>query len=132
MHSLTDHIIYFFQISTIERQVFDLLGYQWLPIAANFLHIVFVIFGFFGGYQYRKSYLITVTYLLFYLDDFTTFTHNFCCLSLQYSVWQVLWLAWNSFVICFYLDIGVLNKVGAYCVFRPKHTLILVFSHTTE
>jgi len=48
------------QISIIERQVFDLLGYQWLPIAANFLNIIFVIIGFFGGYQYRKSYLISV------------------------------------------------------------------------
>jgi len=75
-------------ISIIERQVFDLLGYQWLPIAANFIHIIFVIIGYFGGYQYRKSYLIS------------------------YNVWQVLWLAWNAFVICIYLDVGVLNKDG--------------------
>jgi hypothetical protein len=55
------------QISTIERQVFDLLGYQWLPIAANFLHIIFIIIGFFGGYQYRRSYLITVRSLTSFL-----------------------------------------------------------------
>lgn len=73
-------------ISTIERQVFDLLGYQWLPIAANFLHIIFIIIGFFGGYQYRKSYLIT------------------------FAVWLFVWLAWNLFIICFYLDVGALDK----------------------
>jgi len=65
-----------------------LLGFQWLPIAANFLHIIFVIIGFFGGFQYRKSYLIS------------------------YNVWQILWLAWNAFVVCIYLDIGMLNKDG--------------------
>jgi len=58
-------ILLFLQISIIERQVFDLLGYQWLPIAANFLHIICVIIGFFGGYQYRKSYLIAVRTLNF-------------------------------------------------------------------
>ncbi|XP_067008656.2 uncharacterized protein NKAIN [Anabrus simplex] len=73
-------------VSTIERQIFDFLGYMWAPILANFLHIIFVIFGFFGTFQYRPKYIIT------------------------YTVWSVLWIGWNVFVMCFYLDVGVLDK----------------------
>lgn len=73
-------------VSTVERQVFDFLGYMWAPILANFFHIIFVIFGFFGTFQYRPKYIIT------------------------YTVWCILWLGWNVFVICFYLSIGVLDK----------------------
>jgi hypothetical protein len=40
--------------------VFDFLGYMWAPILANFFHIIFVIFGFFGTFQYRPKYIITV------------------------------------------------------------------------
>lgn len=29
---------------------------------------------------------------------------------LQYSIWNVIWLGWNIFVICFYLNVGVLNR----------------------
>ncbi|XP_055607442.1 sodium/potassium-transporting ATPase subunit beta-1-interacting protein isoform X1 [Uranotaenia lowii] len=70
----------------IERQVFDFLGYMWAPILANFFHIIFVIFGFFGAYQYRPKYLIT------------------------YSLWNLLWIGWNIFLICFYLNIGILDR----------------------
>ncbi|XP_063700644.1 sodium/potassium-transporting ATPase subunit beta-1-interacting protein [Culicoides brevitarsis] len=71
---------------TIQRQVFDFLGYMWAPILTNFFHILFVIFGFFGAYQYRIKYL------------------------LSYSIWNVIWLGWNIFVICFYLNVGVLDR----------------------
>ncbi|GLG94721.1 uncharacterized protein GBIM_01868, partial [Gryllus bimaculatus] len=74
------------EISTIERQIFDFLGFMWAPILANFFHIIFVIFGFFGTFQYRPKYIIT------------------------YSVWCAIWLGWNTFVMCFYLDVGVLDK----------------------
>ena len=48
-------------ISTFERQIFDFLGYMWLPILANFFNIIFVIFGLFGLYQYRVKYLVVYT-----------------------------------------------------------------------
>ena len=49
------------QLATIERQAFDFLGYMWLPIIANFLQLVAVIFGFFGAYQHRVRYLVVVS-----------------------------------------------------------------------
>ncbi|XP_021698663.1 sodium/potassium-transporting ATPase subunit beta-1-interacting protein isoform X2 [Aedes aegypti] len=70
----------------IERQVFDFLGYMWAPILVNFFHIIFVIFGFFGAYQYRPKYLVT------------------------YSLWNLLWIGWNVFLICFYLNVGLLDR----------------------
>nr|CAD7265083.1 unnamed protein product [Timema shepardi] len=45
-------------VSTIERQVFDFLGYMWAPILANFFNIIFVIFGFYGAFQFRPKYII--------------------------------------------------------------------------
>ncbi|XP_041043328.1 sodium/potassium-transporting ATPase subunit beta-1-interacting protein 2 [Carcharodon carcharias] len=74
------------QICSLERQIFDFLGYQWAPILANFLHIVTVIFGLFGTIQFRQRYII------------------------RYAVWMVLWVTWNVFVICFYLEVGGLAK----------------------
>lgn len=29
----------------------------------------------------------------------------------QYAVWLVLWVTWNIFIICFYLEVGDLSKV---------------------
>ncbi|XP_063870788.1 sodium/potassium-transporting ATPase subunit beta-1-interacting protein-like isoform X2 [Scylla paramamosain] len=73
-------------ISTAERQVFDFLGYMWLPIIANFFNFILVIFGFFGAYQYKTKYVII------------------------YLAWELVWLGWNVFVICFYLNVGVLEN----------------------
>ncbi|KAJ9586862.1 hypothetical protein L9F63_019544 [Diploptera punctata] len=73
-------------ISTLERQVFDFLGFMWAPILANFFNIIFVIFGCFGAFQCRRTYIVT------------------------YALWVVLWLGWNVFVICFYLNVGVLDR----------------------
>ncbi|XP_064099876.1 sodium/potassium-transporting ATPase subunit beta-1-interacting protein-like [Macrobrachium nipponense] len=73
-------------VSTAERQVFDFLGYMWLPIIANFFNFIFVIFGFFGAFQYRTKYIII------------------------YVAWLLLWLGWNVFVICFYLNVGALDN----------------------
>ncbi|XP_006813541.1 sodium/potassium-transporting ATPase subunit beta-1-interacting protein 3-like, partial [Saccoglossus kowalevskii] len=72
-------------IGTVERQVFDFLGYMWAPIIGNFLHIIFVILGLFGAYQYRPRYIIV------------------------YAVWLVIWLVWNTFIICMYLEVGALS-----------------------
>ena len=80
------YVIYILQlVSTAERQIFDFLGYMWLPILANFFNIIFVIFGIFGLYQYRSHYLIA------------------------YVVWSFIWIAFNVFIICFYLSIGDLK-----------------------
>jgi sodium/potassium-transporting ATPase subunit beta-1-interacting protein len=73
-------------ISTFERQIFDFMGYMWLPILANFLNIIFVIFGLFAVVQYSARYM------------------------LAYSVWTLIWLAYNVFIICYYLDVGDLDK----------------------
>uniref|UniRef100_A0A673IIY6 Sodium/potassium-transporting ATPase subunit beta-1-interacting protein n=1 Tax=Sinocyclocheilus rhinocerous TaxID=307959 RepID=A0A673IIY6_9TELE len=70
----------------LERQVFDFLGYQWAPILANFFHILVVILGLFGTIQYRPRYIVV------------------------YTVWTALWVAWNVFIICFYLEVGGLSK----------------------
>lgn len=72
-------------ICVIERQVFDFLGFLWIPILVNFFQIIFVIFGFFGVYQYRPKYLIT------------------------YLLWHLLWIAWNVFLICLYLNVAGLD-----------------------
>uniref|UniRef100_A0A8B9FI73 Sodium/potassium-transporting ATPase subunit beta-1-interacting protein n=1 Tax=Amazona collaria TaxID=241587 RepID=A0A8B9FI73_9PSIT len=70
-----------------KTQIFDFLGYQWAPILANFIHIIIVILGLFGTIQYRPRYIT------------------------GYAVWLVLWITWNVFVICFYLEAGDLSKV---------------------
>ncbi|CAH2102721.1 unnamed protein product [Euphydryas editha] len=73
-------------IVTLQRQVFDFLGYMWLPIIANFVNILLIIFGSFGAVQYVTKYL------------------------LAYAVWSFMWLTWNIFLICYYLNLGILNR----------------------
>ncbi|NWR10748.1 NKAI2 protein, partial [Paradoxornis webbianus] len=85
-------------VSVLERQIFDFLGYQWAPILANFIHIIIVILGLFGTIQYRPRYIT------------------------GYAVWLVLWVTWNVFVICFYLEAGDLSKG---CV-TPAPTAVLL------
>ncbi|XP_063489610.1 sodium/potassium-transporting ATPase subunit beta-1-interacting protein 4 isoform X4 [Symphalangus syndactylus] len=69
-------------VTALERQVFDFLGYQWAPILANFVHIIVVILGLFGTIQYRPRYVMV------------------------YTVWAAVWVTWNIFIICFYLEVG--------------------------
>nr|XP_033819494.1 sodium/potassium-transporting ATPase subunit beta-1-interacting protein 4 isoform X1 [Geotrypetes seraphini] len=73
-------------LAALQRQVFDFLGYQWAPILANFLHIIIVILGLFGTIQYRPRYIVV------------------------YTVWTAVWVTWNVFIICFYLEVGGLSK----------------------
>ncbi|XP_061827491.1 sodium/potassium-transporting ATPase subunit beta-1-interacting protein 3 [Nerophis lumbriciformis] len=73
-------------ITALERQVFDFLGFQWAPIMINFIHIILVILGIFGAIQYRTRYVIL------------------------YLLWMLLWLSWNIFVCCLYLDLGGISK----------------------
>ncbi|XP_063297330.1 sodium/potassium-transporting ATPase subunit beta-1-interacting protein 2 isoform X2 [Pelobates fuscus] len=72
----------------LERQIFDFLGYQWAPILANFVHIIVVILGLFGTVQCRTRYIT------------------------GYATWLILWVSWNVFIICFYLEAGDLSKEG--------------------
>lgn len=51
----------FLQIAVVQKQVFDFLGFLWIPILVNFFEIIFIILGFFGGYQNRARYIITVS-----------------------------------------------------------------------
>lgn len=73
-------------VASVERQVFDFLGYMWAPIIGNFFQILCVILGFFGAYQCRPKYVIV------------------------YVLWAVLWIAWNAFVVCLYMGVGALKK----------------------
>ncbi|MCL4131886.1 UNVERIFIED_CONTAM: hypothetical protein GTU68_037641 [Idotea baltica] len=59
---------------------------MWLPILCNFFNFIFVIFGFFGAFQYKPKYIII------------------------YLTWMFIWLAWNIFIICFYLNVGSLSN----------------------
>uniref|UniRef100_A0A672RPE1 Sodium/potassium-transporting ATPase subunit beta-1-interacting protein n=1 Tax=Sinocyclocheilus grahami TaxID=75366 RepID=A0A672RPE1_SINGR len=110
-------------VAALQRQVFDFLGYQWAPILANFLHIMAVILGVFGTVQIRSKYLILVGQKSMFV--FTHILHlqmkMFCylhCLYMsrmhvchfQYAVWLVVWVGWNSFIICFYLEVGHLSQ----------------------
>ncbi|KAM3967584.1 sodium/potassium-transporting ATPase subunit beta-1-interacting protein [Aphomia sociella] len=73
-------------VVTIQRQIFDFLGYMWLPIIANFVNILLIIFGSFGAVQYITNYIIA------------------------YAIWSFMWLTWNLFLICYYLNLGTLNR----------------------
>ncbi|XP_015267187.1 PREDICTED: sodium/potassium-transporting ATPase subunit beta-1-interacting protein 3, partial [Gekko japonicus] len=81
-------------VSALERQIFDFLGFQWAPILGNFLHIIAVILGLFGTIQYRPRYIVV------------------------YSVWTALWVTWNVFIICFYLEVGGLSKETDFMTFN--------------
>lgn len=30
----------------------------------------------------------------------------------QYAIWNVLWIGWNALLVCFYLSVGILDKVS--------------------
>uniref|UniRef100_A0A8B9U1L7 Sodium/potassium-transporting ATPase subunit beta-1-interacting protein n=1 Tax=Anas zonorhyncha TaxID=75864 RepID=A0A8B9U1L7_9AVES len=86
-------LLFFFQLpsstqklAALERQIFDFLGFQWAPILGNFLQIIVVILGLFGTIQFRPRYIVV------------------------YMVWTALWVTWNVFIICFYLEVGGLSK----------------------
>uniref|UniRef100_A0A803TJZ3 Sodium/potassium-transporting ATPase subunit beta-1-interacting protein n=1 Tax=Anolis carolinensis TaxID=28377 RepID=A0A803TJZ3_ANOCA len=81
-------------LAALERQVFDFLGYQWAPILANFLHIIIVILGLFGTIQYRPRYIVV------------------------YAIWTAIWVTWNIFIICFYLEAGGLSKDSELLTFN--------------
>ena len=61
-------------MSLVERQIFDFLGYMWLPMLLNFVNIIIAILGIFGNYQYHTTYLLI------------------------YLVWTFFWVGWNIFI----------------------------------
>ena len=61
-------------ISLVERQIFDFLGYMWLPMLANFCNTIIAILAIFGNYQYHTTYLFI------------------------YIVWTLCWIGWNTFI----------------------------------
>lgn len=93
-------LLFSLQITIIERQVFDFLGYMWAPIFVNFFHILFIIFGFYGAYHFRIKYIITVSSLFFevvlpllHIDIHTylvTFTQSEC-----FGNWNKNGAKWN-------------------------------------
>ena len=87
-------------ISTFERQIFDFLGFMWVPMLANFLHSIVVILGIFGVYQYTSIYMLT------------------------YLSWCFVWIAWNTFLICYYLEVGgLLTSDEKLLTFGTKNKL---------
>lgn len=115
------------QVSVLERQVIDFLGYQWAPILTNFLHIIIVILGLFGTIQFRPRYVTGVsvtqarrhTHNSVFISVLVSSAKHFSCffcwnLSLQYAAWLVMWMTWNVFIICFYLEVGDLSRVRKY------------------
>ncbi|NXY89482.1 NKAI3 protein, partial [Alcedo cyanopectus] len=112
----------FLQLAALERQIFDFLGFQWAPILGNFLQIIVVILGLFGTIQFRPRYIVVVSliyYLFFpfhlfiftfYFSVFIFFFFAFIWLCAHYTVWTALWVTWNVFIICFYLEVGGLSK----------------------
>ncbi|XP_046516430.1 sodium/potassium-transporting ATPase subunit beta-1-interacting protein 1 isoform X1 [Equus quagga] len=115
-------------VAALQRQIFDFLGYQWAPILANFLHIMAVILGIFGTVQYRSRYLILVSGKAQAPSAVTAtgiagpglewkylaLCHGCCLVSVisaeRYAAWLVLWVGWNAFIICFYLEVGQLSQ----------------------
>ncbi|PWA27863.1 hypothetical protein CCH79_00000092 [Gambusia affinis] len=97
------------QVSVLERQVIDFLGYQWAPILTNFLHIIVVILGLFGTIQFRPKYVT------------------------GYAAWLVIWMTWNVFIICFYLEVGDLSRVPTSGSINslPSLTYTHPYTHTS-
>lgn len=67
----------------------------------------------------RRSYLVLFTSPSFHGANVSVSPPTSPSLSSpQYAVWVTLWVAWNVFIICFYLDVGGLSKVRLYFFIR--------------
>jgi len=72
-------------ILTIVRIVFDILGLQYVSICADICQVLGLIIGSFGSWRFKRP-LLTV-----------------------YCIWTLLWITWSSYLVCFYLEVGVLS-----------------------
>lgn len=74
----------------------------------------------------RRTMLIDIRFFIIDLLSIKSFHLHilfFCLfafirLCVQYTVWTALWVTWNVFIICFYLEVGGLSKVGHLSFFR--------------
>lgn len=69
----------------------------------------------------RNMCTIKLYFLWFQRWSFFCGSHTkclLCLLVLQYLIWSFLWLAWNLFIMCLYLGIGVLTKVCDFSSFN--------------
>jgi len=73
-------------ILLVERSIFDFMGFMFGMIIADMIYLILLIVGLFGAYQYRVNYVAMLT----------SFT--------------LIWIAWNIFVICNYLNVGFLDR----------------------
>jgi hypothetical protein len=71
----------------MERTIFDFMGFMFGMIVADTLYLMFLVVGLFGAYQYRVNYVVTTVLV------------------------TLLWIGWNLFIICNYLNIGFLDRV---------------------
>lgn len=81
--------------------------------------------------QYNCFSANQLTLVFRYNFQFIVFFSFFHCFSLgrQYGVWILLWIGWNTFLICFYLNVGILNRVSsAECT---KSNLVFCAASTT-
>ncbi|XP_036915741.1 sodium/potassium-transporting ATPase subunit beta-1-interacting protein 4 [Sturnira hondurensis] len=88
-------------VTALVRQVFNFLGYQWAPVLATFVHVVMVLLGLFGAFQYWPPYLVVVSPLM-----------------LHGHTWAAIWVTWNIFITCFYLEVGGLSKDSELLTFN--------------
>ncbi|XP_033640580.1 sodium/potassium-transporting ATPase subunit beta-1-interacting protein 3-like isoform X1 [Asterias rubens] len=72
-------------IASIERFVFDLVGFMWTPVLVGVIDIIIILFCMFGIHQYRPKFIYV------------------------YGIWHIIWLGWNIFIICLYLNVGALS-----------------------
>lgn len=77
-------------ISSMERQVFDFLGQMWGPIVFNFFSTIFTLIGIFGVYYRRPCHLVL------------------------YTLWQMISIVWNLFLIGVYLEIQPLHHDNSH------------------
>lgn len=78
--------IILFQLSTLERQVFDFLGYMWAPIIANTVQIICCILGIFGTYQMKAQFVVVVSCWSAKFAVFMSVQTQFCYWSNKNSV----------------------------------------------
>lgn len=81
--------IILFQLSTLERQVFDFLGYMWAPIIANTVQIICCILGIFGTYQMKAQFVVVVSCWSAKFAVFMSVQTQFCYWSNKNSVMNI-------------------------------------------
>ncbi|XP_075240703.1 sodium/potassium-transporting ATPase subunit beta-1-interacting protein 1-like isoform X2 [Convolutriloba macropyga] len=73
-------------VFVLERTVFDALGHMYGLVVADGFQILMIFVGVIGTYCYKPKYLV------------------------PYGTMQFLWLGWNAYLICYYLEAGMLQR----------------------